>query len=53
VKGEQSSGHGLGLAFVAAVAQAHGGQVKVDDRPAGGAIILLSLPMSEVLTTKT
>jgi signal transduction histidine kinase len=52
VKGEQSSGHGLGLAFVAAVAQAHGGYVRIDDRPEGGAVIVLCLPMSEVLSAR-
>ena len=50
VKGEQSTGRGLGLAFVAAVAQAHGGGVKICDRPAGGAIIVFSLPMAEILS---
>ena len=44
VKGKGSPGHGLGLAFVAAVVQAHGGAVSVSDRPGGGAIVRLSLP---------
>lgn len=44
VKGKHSQGHGLGLAFVDAVVQAHGGSVKVADCPAGGAIVTLSLP---------
>jgi len=52
VKGDQSIGHGLGLAFVEAVAQAHGGTVRIDDRPGGGAVIVFSLPMSEVLIAK-
>lgn len=46
VKGKQSPGHGLGLAFVNAVVQAHGGAVRVSDRPAGGAIVKMSLPVS-------
>jgi signal transduction histidine kinase len=46
VKGKNSPGHGLGLAFVDAVAQAHGGGARVSDRPGGGAIITLSLPAS-------
>jgi len=50
VRGEQSTGHGLGLAFVDAVAQAHGGSVELCDRPGGGAVIVFSLPMSEVLS---
>jgi signal transduction histidine kinase len=46
VKGKHSPGHGLGLAFVDAVAQAHGGGTQVSDRPGGGAVITLSLPVS-------
>ena len=46
VKGKNSPGHGLGLAFVDAVAQAHGGGARVSDRPGGGATITLSLPAS-------
>ena len=46
VKGKNSPGHGLGLAFVDAVAQAHGGGARVSDRPGGGAVITLSLPAS-------
>jgi signal transduction histidine kinase len=44
VKGKHSPGHGLGLAFVDAVVQAHGGIVTISDRPGGGALIALSLP---------
>ena len=46
VKGKHSPGHGLGLAFVDAVARAHGGQAKISDRVGGGAVITLSLPVS-------
>jgi signal transduction histidine kinase len=46
VKGKHSPGHGLGLAFVEAVAQAHGGGAQVSDRLGGGAVITLSLPVS-------
>jgi signal transduction histidine kinase len=46
VKGEHSPGHGLGLAFVNAVVQAHGGVVKLSDRIGGGAAITVSLPIS-------
>jgi signal transduction histidine kinase len=46
VKGKHSPGNGLGLAFVDAVAQAHGGTVKISDRPNGGATVTLSLPVS-------
>jgi len=46
VKGKQSPGYGLGLAFVDAVTQAHGGTVKISDRSCGGATVTLSLPVS-------
>jgi signal transduction histidine kinase len=46
VKGKHSPGHGLGLAFVDAVVQAHGGVAKICDRAGGGAVITLSLPVS-------
>ncbi|HXY50030.1 MAG TPA: ATP-binding protein [Terriglobales bacterium] len=46
VKGKDSPGHGLGLAFVDAVVQAHGGAVKLSGRTGGGAVITLSLPAS-------
>jgi len=44
VKGEHSSGHGLGLAFVDAVVRAHSGSVSISDRPGGGAVVTLLLP---------
>ena len=47
VKGKHSKGHGLGLAFVHAVVQAHGGTIKISDHPGGGAVITLSLPAYE------
>jgi len=46
VKGRESSGHGLGLAFVDAVVRAHGGTVSASNREAGGACIALTLPLS-------
>jgi len=46
VKGKHSPGHGLGLAFVDAVVQAHGGMASVSGRVGGGAVITLSLPVS-------
>ncbi|MGA8102144.1 MAG: ATP-binding protein, partial [Candidatus Acidiferrales bacterium] len=44
VRGKQSHGHGLGLAFVDAVVRAHGGSAKISGSPAGGAVVTLSLP---------
>ena len=46
VKGKNSTGHGLGLAFVDAVIQAHGGSVQVRDRVGGGALLMVSLPVA-------
>ena len=50
VKGKQSHGHGLGLAFVDAVMQAHGGKVKIADRVGGGAVISMTIPLASVQT---
>jgi signal transduction histidine kinase len=44
VRGELSHGHGLGLAFVDAIARAHRGTARISDCPSGGAVITLSLP---------
>ena len=46
VKGRDSNGHGLGLAFVDAVARAHGGTVTASNRESGGARISVSLPLA-------
>jgi signal transduction histidine kinase len=48
VKGKHSTGYGLGLAFVDAVVQAHGGAVRITDRDGGGAVIRVSLPLAQV-----
>jgi two-component system OmpR family sensor kinase len=39
------AGAGLGLAIVAGVAAEHGGRVAVDNRPGGGAVFTLTLPV--------
>ena len=52
VKGEHSLGHGLGLAFVGAAIEAHGGHAEVRERGGGGAMIVLRLPLAEVLSKK-
>jgi signal transduction histidine kinase len=46
VKGKRSSGHGLGLAFVDAVARAHSGKVSAENLTSGGARIMVSLPVA-------
>ncbi|WP_348263073.1 ATP-binding protein [Telmatobacter sp. DSM 110680] len=48
VKGRESNGHGLGLAFVDAVVRAHGGAVTATNREGGGARISLTLPLVAV-----
>ena len=49
VKGKQSSGHGLGLAFVEAVTRAHRGGVVASNREGGGARLTLTLPLGRVI----
>jgi signal transduction histidine kinase len=44
VKGKHSPGHGLGLAFVDAIVQAHGGKVRISRRDKRGAVITLTFP---------
>jgi signal transduction histidine kinase len=44
VKGRNSNGRGLGLAFVEAVARSHGGAVTASNRPEGGAQLTIQLP---------
>ena len=44
VKGRDSNGHGLGLAFVDAVTRAHRGTVTATNRESGGARITITLP---------
>jgi signal transduction histidine kinase len=46
VKGRESNGHGLGLAFIDAVARAHGGSVTACNRESGGARISVTLPVA-------
>lgn len=43
--GESRGGAGLGLSIVAAIARAHGGNVRAENRPEGGADVLISLPV--------
>jgi len=47
VKGKDSSGHGLGLAFIEAVARAHGGSAVAVNRAEGGARLEIRLPLPQ------
>jgi len=46
VKGRESRGHGLGLAFVEAVVRAHGGSVNAANRDRGGAQLCIRWPLA-------
>jgi signal transduction histidine kinase len=45
IKGKESQGHGLGLAFVGAVARAHGGTASARNRVEKGAQFVVKLPI--------
>jgi signal transduction histidine kinase len=47
VKGKESGGHGLGLAFIDAVVRAHGGTIAASNRDKGGARIVITLPTAQ------
>ena len=49
LRSRDSGGAGLGLAIVAAVAKAHGGEVKARSNPGGGAVFSVLLPLAEAL----
>src|SRR5580658_1251274 len=46
VKGRNSTGHGLGLAFIEAVVRVHGGSVKASNGSEGGARLTITLPLA-------
>jgi signal transduction histidine kinase len=50
VKGSESRGYGLGLAFVQAVAGAHGGSVQAENRETVGARMTIQLPLAARMT---
>ena len=45
---QNDEGFGLGLSIVQAIANGHGGSVRVEDSPSGGALFVLSLPIRQV-----
>jgi len=51
IKGRNSNGHGLGLAFVEAVVRAHGGTVEASNRSEGGARLTITLPLSAAFSS--
>jgi signal transduction histidine kinase len=53
VKGRDSNGRGLGLAFVEAVVSAHGGTVEASNRREGGARLTITLPLAVHATGAT
>jgi len=46
VKGRNSTGHGLGLAFVEAVVRVHGGTIEASNNSEGGARLTIALPLA-------
>jgi two-component system sensor histidine kinase BaeS len=44
-RARDDGGTGLGLAIVRAIAEAHGGSVEVGNRPEGGALVIIRLPV--------
>ncbi len=45
------AGSGLGLAIVRHVAEGHGGSVRAEPAPGGGALLRLALPVSHLIPT--
>jgi two-component system, OmpR family, sensor histidine kinase KdpD len=50
---EGSSGSGLGLAIARAIVLAHGGQIRIEGVPSGGAAVVFELPLSEGVQAPT
>ena len=48
-RGVTRQGAGLGLAIVAEIAKAHSGSIEVADRPGGGALFALRIPLAPVI----
>jgi signal transduction histidine kinase len=45
--GSGPHGTGLGLAIARRIAMDHGGELRVDERPSGGAVFVLTLPLRD------
>ena len=50
-RSRDDGGTGLGLAIARAIAAAHGGRANADNRPDGGAVVTLLLPLGHPATT--
>jgi two-component system sensor histidine kinase KdpD len=44
VRGERSTGRGLGLAIAKAIVEAHGGRIRIGSNPGGGTIVVMEFP---------
>jgi two-component system sensor histidine kinase KdpD len=44
-----TGGVGLGLAICRAIARAHGGDIRAESIPAGGALFVVTLPLADAL----
>ncbi|WP_442928542.1 HAMP domain-containing sensor histidine kinase [Mycobacterium sp. JS623] len=51
-RARSSGGTGLGLAIVAEITTAHGGTVTIDDRPGGGTVVTVQLPLTKLPDSK-
>jgi signal transduction histidine kinase len=44
-------GAGLGLSVVKSIVEGHGGRVSIDDRPGGGSIFWITMPIAAARST--
>ena len=51
-RGREAGGAGLGLAIVASVVEAHGGQARAENHPGGGAVFAVELPLRVAAATR-